>query len=540
MRKETAATILITILLTLLVACSSEPAGTPPPPAIVLPAVVAEPTPAPEQKRPVTPIANPIGKVTPTRQPTWTPTAEPTPETGYYVAPEGNDEQGEGTESQPWASITQAVENVPDGSTIIVRPGVYHEAVSLARQFEAGITIQAAEPYRTRLEYDDTVVTCYTCAGIALEGFEIAHDGEGAERYVIQIQDLEGEGKGGQRVTLRNNVIHDSRNNDLVKVNNGAGEIVISGNIFYNMGGPHRDSHLDINSATDVTVEDNIFFNDFAASNRDNDHDTGSFVVVKDSNADDDRNLGSHRITLRRNIFLNWQGDDHNTFIVVGEDAVDYFQATEVLIENNLMLGNATEDMMEAAFQLRGSRDIVFRNNTIAGDLPARAFALRLSRSDNNPRNERVAFYNNIWSDPTGSMGAEEEDAGRLVDADPDDTESVTLANNLYWNAGNAIPADEDALVNYAGDNAAIVADPGLGRQEQISLPIWQIDEARFADGSTSIRQAFEQLVTQYGTPDPESAAVDAASAAHAPADDILGNSRPAGQAPDIGAVELE
>ena len=39
------------------------------------------------------------------------------------------------------------------------------------------------------------------------------------------------------------------------------------GNVFYNQpkGG---DEHLDINTVHDVMVEDNVFFNDYAASRR--------------------------------------------------------------------------------------------------------------------------------------------------------------------------------------------------------------------------------------------------------------------------------
>jgi len=47
-----------------------------------------------------------------------------------------------------------------------------------------------------------------------------------------------------------------------VKINNGAGEVTVEGNIFYNQQG--SDEHIDVNSATDVVIQDNIFFNDFA------------------------------------------------------------------------------------------------------------------------------------------------------------------------------------------------------------------------------------------------------------------------------------
>jgi hypothetical protein len=458
----------------------------------------------------------------------------------FYVASSGSDEAGDGSVANPWATISAALQRAPDGALILVQPGVYHGQVDLGRQFEQGVTVRSAEPYRARLENDQTVVICFTCAGVTLEGFEIAHDGSGAERYVIQIQDVEGDGRGGRRVTLRNNIIHDSRNNDLAKINNGAQDILIAGNIFYNMGGPHRDSHLDINSVANVTVEDNIFFNDFEASGRNNDNDSGSFIVIKDSNGEDDQFLGAHDITVRRNVFLNWQGDDGNTFIVVGEDQVNYFQAEGVLIENNLLLGNAPNEI-QAAFQVRGSRDVVFRHNTIAGDLPGRTFGLRLSRADDNRRNENIVFVNNIWSDPTGTMGAGRDGDGlSFADADPDDTLSFLLLNNLYWNGGRPLPLDEQELVHVAGDATAINADPLLPAQDNISLPVWLAAEGRFQDGSPTIRAAFEKLVRDYGIPAAGSPVIDAADPAYAPADDILGRPRLRGGLPDVGATEGE
>ena len=70
------------------------------------------------------------------------------------------------------------------------------------------------------------------------------------------------------RITLRNNILHDSYNNDILKINNGAGQITVEGNIFYNQTG--SDEHMDVNSVTDVVIQDNIFLNDFAGSGRAN------------------------------------------------------------------------------------------------------------------------------------------------------------------------------------------------------------------------------------------------------------------------------
>jgi hypothetical protein len=202
------------------------------------------------------------------------------------------------------------------------------------------------------------------------------------------------------------------------------------------------------------------------------------------------------------------------------------------------MLGN-TENVIRAALQVRGSRDVTFRHNTVAGDLPAKAFAMRLTLAPNNLPNANVLFYNNIWSDPTGTMGAElhgyDDD---FSDAVPADTLSFGLDGNLYWNGGQPVPNDPAELVNISDDPTRHVADPLLAAQEQIVLPVWQRVSGRFGDGSATIRDAFVRLVNGWGTPSTGSTAIDNASPAYAPAEDILGRPRSASAPPDIGAVE--
>ncbi|MCA9918750.1 MAG: hypothetical protein KC445_12400 [Anaerolineales bacterium] len=455
----------------------------------------------------------------------------------FYVATTGSDATGDGSQSNPWATISFASDQVVDGATILVQPGDYYGYVNLRAQFDEGILITSAVPYQARLRYNEKVVNCHLCRGITLEGFDIAHSGPGAGRYVIQIQDAEGLGNGGRDFVLRNNIIHDSYNNDLVKVNNGASQVTIEGNIFYNQTG--SDSHVDVNSATHITIQDNVFFNDFAGSGRINNNDTGSFIVVKDSNGSSDQYLGSSHIIIRRNVLFNWEGLDSNAFIVIGEDSVNYYQAYNVLIENNLLLGNAN-NQARAAFGVKGSRDIIFRHNTIVGDLPAKAFAMRLNLQANNLINSNIAFYNNIWSDPTGTMGAEGPGLPNdFSDTLPSETESFVLLNNLYWNGGAAIPVDSSELINITDDPVALVGNPGLAGQGGLVLPRWDAGNGRFADNATTIREVFNRLVLLYGVFANNSPAIDQANPAFSPAEDILGVPRQSGS-PDIGAYEYQ
>lgn len=455
----------------------------------------------------------------------------------YYVATDGDDDFGDGSAGDPWATIAGALGSVPDGSTILVKPGTYYGQQQLNGIFPQGVVVRSEVPYRAVLRNNSSqVVTCFYGQGITLEGFDIAHEGPGAAPLVVQIQDLIDGTDYVRRIVLRNNVFHDSYNNDLVKINNGAGEITVEGNVFYNQQG--SDEHIDVNSATDVVIQDNIFFNDFAGSGRTNANDTSSFIVIKDSDGVGGRVEGSERITVRRNVFLGWEGSTGCNFVLVGEDGQAYYEARDVVVENNLMLGH-TANVMRAAFGVKGGRDVTFRNNTVVGDLPSLAYAMRLNTEGANPNNLNISFYNNIWSDPFGNMGSTGiGSANDFSDTPPAETDSFALDHNLYYNGGFAIPTDEAELINYTDDVNRTVGDPELGTQTAVVRPRWNSVSGQFADGSATIAEAFARLVSLYGTPAVTSPAVNAGTSSQAPSEDILGHPRSDGQ-PDVGALEV-
>jgi hypothetical protein len=449
----------------------------------------------------------------------------------YWVAPNGND-ANPGTFNSPWATLAHASETIPDANcTVWFEDGLYVGENHLNRRFETPTAFKAANEYRAVFESAGITLDVDGAKNVIVEGFEIRQSGPGAIGAVVMVD--RSDNLWAEYVTLRNNIIHDSYDNDLIKIHNGTRFATIEGNIFFNQG--TTEQHIDANSVTDVVIEGNIFFNDFAGSGRQDTNMTKHFIMIKDSNDNTDGLQGAERISVRRNIFLNWQGGAEN-FIKTGNDGKPYHEAKDVRIENNLMVGNAG-NLMTAALGVRGAKNVTFANNTVVGNLPAKAFAFRADITGSNPLNENIAFYNNIWSDPTGTMGSDLSGSAsnKFAAGSATQTTNLILRNNLYWNGSQPIPNGEPVSpLNH--DPARVVADPLLtSNHGSATLPHW--NGSSFPSGNRSIQQEFVRLVEEYGKIPAQSAAIGKADPAFAPATDILGRARTA--APSLGAYEV-
>ena len=446
----------------------------------------------------------------------------------YYVASDGADAPGGGSAAQPWASITYALDRVPDGALILVAPGTYNGRIRIRGVFDPPVTVRSQVPYRARLRHNATVLTAYDgngVSGIRIEGFDIAHSGDGAGAIVVHVQAM-GASSPAQDIVLVDNILHDSWNNDVLKINNGARRIQVLGNLFYNQGA--SDEHIDINSTEDVLVEGNVFFNDFAASGRPVSSNSSSFIVIKDSNGNDDGLVGARNTRVRRNVFLNWQGSSGSNFVLCGEDGHPYHESFDVVVENNLFLGNGTP-AIRAPFGVKGCRDVLFRANTVSGNMPGNAFAMRLNTEGSNPANQNIVFRNNIWSDPTGTMS-------RFSTTPVGETTSFTLQRNLYWNNGATLPNHPAELINIGNDAQPVFGDPALVDPAGVATPYWNEATGTFNGGFTRIEQVFTALADTYGTTSAHGAGIGQADLAQMPPDDLLG--RPRGVMPDMGAVQ--
>jgi hypothetical protein len=449
-----------------------------------------------------------------------------------YLSPTGDDAKGDGSRQRPWKTIRFATDHVADdGASIILLDGVYEGSQSIGRHFTQTCTICAENPYRARLRSPadrNRVFYCYDGSNVKLQGLEMFGSGATAGEYMVHL--------GGSKVhdlTFENCIIHDSYNNDLIKINDLANHILFRGCIYFNQTDHGGDEHFDINTVTDIAVEDSIFFNDYAGSGRKSENQAHAFIVIKNSSNKPDI---TQRIALRRNIFLNWQGRADEAFILLGEDGKPFFEAQKVTIENNLFIHNSPLRLWSTLLMKGGLRDITFRANTIVGHPLIRAtggLAAVCLRIDQNPPMGDINFCNNMWCDRTGEMSRFSMSDGKVFAPGS----KQVISNNLYWNGGKSVPTTPNDVLVPGRDAKKVLADPGLPDPSgEVLLPRLDPATGKFPSGQTSIRGEFERLVNRYATLGASSPAIGAADVANMPATDILG--RPRGKQPDVGCYQ--
>ncbi len=452
----------------------------------------------------------------------------------WYVAPDGDDIAGDGSAAHPWRTITHATAHVPDEQpTILLRDGLYVGGQSATRAFTTTCTIRAENAYRARLSPAAGQVRALSCNGaanITFKGLDICGSGEGKGEYLVHVSMPT-----AHHLVFNDCIIHDGYGNDMVKINDGAHDISFRRCVFYNPTDHEGDQHLDINTVTDIAIEDSILFDDYAGSQRVSAHKGQGFIVIKNSGSTPDV---TRRIAVRRCIFLNFDGRPDQAFLLLGEDGKPFYEAQKITIENNLFIHNSSVRTWGTLLFKGGLRDITVRANTVVGHPAVKysgAFAAVCLGIDRNPPMGDISFSNNIWSDPTGQMPRLTISSARTFSPDS----RQTLQNNVYWNGGRPIPTETGDVLTPGRDSRKVLADPrlpGFDADKGLILPRWDAAKGQFVSGQTTIRGEFERLVARHAVPAGGSAALHAADPANIPADDILGT--PRGDSPDIGCYQ--
>ena len=451
----------------------------------------------------------------------------------YYISPNGNNSTGNGSATKPWASITKAIASVPDdGSTIIAKDGLYVGAQSFARNFSIPCKVVAENPYKAQFSSPkdgNRVLYITNASNIVLDGLEFFGSGSTKNDYLVQITT-----ERSHSLTFQNCIFHDSYKNDLLKINDSANYITFTGCVFFNQNNNPGDEHFDINGVNNIIIESSIFFNDYPGSGRPDENKSHSFIVIKNSGSTPDK---TKNITLRKNIFMNWSGLGDQAFILLGEDGKPFYEAINVLVENNLFLHNSKVKIWSTLLYKGGLRDITTRANTISGHPGIRGFGTYsaiLLNVGQNPKIKDIDFSNNLFCDNTGqNTRFSSTNATTFV------PNTLTFTNNLYWNKGKKFNSEKTDMFTPELDAKAIVADPTLPDVlENIVLPRFDQKTNRFISGNKTIREEFERIVNLYAVPGKNSAAIGKADKSKMPAEDILDN--PRSSTPDIGCYETQ
>jgi hypothetical protein len=456
----------------------------------------------------------------------------------YYVATDGSDTAGDGSTGAPYATLGHALSSLPaaGGDTVVVRDGTYQGTTTVSNGFTSPVLVQAEHAYAAVLTNaaggaEALRVWLVGSANLTVEGFVFTNADpsytcpNGRETYyLIHLQDA-------SDVTLRNNIVFGNNApgtcNELLKINRSLdtaypNNISVVGNVFYDKANAGGADLIDSVRPGEIDIIENIFFDEPM-------HDQSqSFITLKRQAPA--ASARSPRFNIRRNVFLHWGGKNDQAFVQLGEDGVAEIEISDALIENNVMVGDSPATM-SGPIQLKGAANVRVRANTIVGDLPSGAFGLRIGTEGSNPAVSGFDIRNNIFSDPTGTMGSRLINSYGLVD-----TASITLATNLYFNAGAALPSTGSVLPT--ADATRVVADPGLTwNVSGLVLPRWNTATKTFPSGSKTIADEHRRLVLAFAALPASSPAVGAADPNDMPVDDVLGFARDA--KPDIGAYEV-
>ena len=501
----------------------------------------------------------------------------------FYVATDGKDIAGGGTITAPWATVNYAVRNVPKDAlcTIIVRDGIY-DGFTLqgsTYHFEYPCLIQSENPYKAKFKGRSRVFSIYNASNITFSGFDIYGEGMDIDpvagnEYVIHISN-----NSTYNITFEDCIIHDSYNNDMIKINVHPENIIFSNCIFYNQCPRGGDQFFDIIGAFNVMIEKCIFFNHYESSERggtfpsnnnipSNEFLTRSqgFILVKNMS---ERNRGAD-ITIRKNIFFNWTGKPDACFIILGEGVGDetsfvHYQAENIHIENNLFLYNPYDDTYigrRGMLLAQSVRNLKVRANTVLGTRPGglystRGFMVYTHRSaiaKGELPSTGWEFTNNIFCDNQAWTGDnrpilsfvsssnppfEDDGTGKSVPG------SYSLLNNLYWAGGvtgtwivdPSTGGDRTKLI-VSEDNQRIETNPQLPADfDNLVLPVLASQGDTFISGNSTIREEFVRLALKYAVPQPGGAGIGNGDAGYMPEDDILDN--PRGKTPSVGCYEM-
>ncbi|WP_108663647.1 DUF4082 domain-containing protein [Acuticoccus kandeliae] len=245
----------------------------------------------------------------------------------YYVATDGND-SGNGSASSPWRTISRAMSSsLNPGDEVVVRPGIYREAVNITRDGSASapITLRAEVEGEALIRAPSSAWNAVSINAdyVVIDGFDISSAGGGDGI----------EGNNVHHVTISDNIVHDNGESGIQF--NWSEFLVIEGNTTYGNASDGWFSGISVYQNRNITGDTTT---------------PGYRTIVRNNvSYDNVTETGAHT--------------DGNGIII------DDFQSTQTsgypnytyptLVENNLVYGNGGKGI-----QVTWSDYVTVRNNT--------------------------------------------------------------------------------------------------------------------------------------------------------------------------------
>ncbi|MHA1305052.1 MAG: right-handed parallel beta-helix repeat-containing protein, partial [Candidatus Heimdallarchaeaceae archaeon] len=121
----------------------------------------------------------------------------------FYVSPTGNDETGNGSQENPYATIQKAIDEIPEGGTVNVADGTYTENLVIDKDITLQSSGAAADTIINAADSSNYVVKI-TADGVTLDGFTITGLANGDENQAAVIT------WGVDNCTITNNILTDN------------------------------------------------------------------------------------------------------------------------------------------------------------------------------------------------------------------------------------------------------------------------------------------------------------------------------------------
>ncbi len=216
----------------------------------------------------------------------------------FYISPTGNDETGNGTESNPWKTFSKAISMVDAGDTIFVKPGIYNEMVSIDKSgtINNRIKIFGTDPenkakiagttsprsvfvvYGSNIDFANLEIYDSYHGDDNSSCFRVDYNSENIDIENILVHNCEGHGilLGGKNIELRDSEVYQaSLDNDGTMNSGWQSGIKISGRdinvnqnirVLRNVTRDNMGEGFAATKSVGVVAENNVSYNNFGVN----------------------------------------------------------------------------------------------------------------------------------------------------------------------------------------------------------------------------------------------------------------------------------